>query len=193
MQLAWERDVYETLSLIEFNCLVQLAITGHMKKAQLAMGLSKDDAVKIMQKLHDLFLIRVEDRDFPMLPELERALISIGVKRRVGPVFGSPKAPDAYRILKQKYMFVFPEIPLCPFIEKGAVEHLFSEPWHERYFLTCRADFVVCDFEGYPEFAVEYNGGQQTDRDELNRRILNEVGLPLRVMGRQDLQEANDN
>ncbi|MEJ2637157.1 MAG: DUF2726 domain-containing protein, partial [Calditrichia bacterium] len=55
--------------------------------------------------------------------------------------------------------------------------------------LPCRADFVVCDFEGCPEFAVEYNGGyheggQQTERDEFKRRILNEVGLPLRVMGR---------
>ncbi|MEJ2635555.1 MAG: DUF2726 domain-containing protein [Calditrichia bacterium] len=196
MQLAWERDVYETLSLIEFNCLVQMAVTGHMKKAQLAMGLSKDDAVKIMQKLHDLFLIRVEDRDFRMLPELKRALISIGVKRRVGPVFGSPKARDAYRMLKQKYMFVFPEIPLCAFIGKGAMEHLFTEPWHERYFLTCRSDFVVCDFEGYPEFAVEYNGGyhedgQQTGRDEFKRRILNEVGLPLRVINRQDFADTN--
>ncbi|MEJ2637191.1 MAG: DUF2726 domain-containing protein [Calditrichia bacterium] len=79
--------------------------------------------------------------------------------------------------------------------EKGLWQTFFGKALHKGQVLTCRVDFVVCDFEGCPEFAVEYNGGyhedgQQTDRDEFKRRILNEVGLALRVMGRQDLQVA---
>lgn len=59
-------------------------------------------------------------------------------------------------------------------------------------------DLVVCDFEGYPKFAVEYNGGyhesgQQTDRDEFKHMILNnEVGLPLRVLERHDFIDSDN-
>lgn len=195
MHEALQNGVYETLNLLEFNFLVALATTDDFDVARKKVGLSEKDATTIFGKLNDLHLVnhRVGIQGYALLGELETALQGIGYQRRVKPIFGSPKSLELYRKLKGEYLFVFPEIPICAFIDKAQVEHLFTENWHAMYFLTARVDFVVCDPEGKPIFAVEYQGGyhkshDQIGKDKFKRIILNEVGLPLREITHKDLQ-----
>lgn len=109
-------------------------------------------------------------------------------------IFGSPKVFQLYRKLKERHLFVYPEIPICVFVEKEHVKHLFVEKLHEGYFLTCRVDFLVCDNTGKSELAVEYHGGyheadEQKTKDAFKEKLLGEVGLPLRSLTDSELQD----
>ncbi|RMD65828.1 DUF2726 domain-containing protein [Candidatus Pacearchaeota archaeon] len=153
----------------------------------------------MIQKLSDIHLINfnVGIQGYTFLQELNQALQEIGIQRRVRLIFGSPKAQELYRELKRKYLFVYPEIPICAFIAKEQVEHLFSEDWHFSYFLTARVDFVVCEPDGKPKFAVEYQGGyhesaEQRKKDRFKKLVLNEVGLPLIEISSRDIQNLDE-
>jgi len=196
MEEAFENGVYESLNLLEFNLLVALATSKNTTIARKKVGLSEEDAGAIIDELNDLHLInfKVGIQGYALVEELGIALQEIRLQRRVKSIFGSPKAQDLYRKLKREHLFVYPEIPICAFIDRGQVEHLFTEDWHSMYFLTARVDFVVCDPEGKPKFAVEYRGGyhksgDQGKKDEFKQVVLNEVGLPLRQITSKDLRD----
>jgi hypothetical protein len=196
MQEAFDRGGYESLNLLEFNFLVALANSDKVASARKKVGLSEKDAKAIIEKLNELHLINynVGIEGYSLLEDLDRALQEIGLHRRVKSIFGSPKALKLYRVLKREHLFVFPEIPICAFINREQVEHLFTEDWHSMYFLTARLDFVVCDPEGKPRFAVEYQGGyhksaDQEKKDKFKEMVLNEVGLPLRQITSKDLRD----
>lgn len=109
--------------------------------------------------------------------------------------FGSPLALELYRLLKREHAFIYPEIPLCAFIERSAVEHIFTESWHSVYFLTCRADFVVCERnDGIPSLVIEYHGSyheeeKQKEKDSFKKAVLELVGIPIVEIANSDLQE----
>jgi len=101
---------------------------------------------------------------------------------------------EKIQTLKRKYLFVFPELPICSFVEREAVAHLFTEQWHSNYFLTARIDFVVCDKAGIPEFALEYQGGYhknkaQREKDDFKRTMMNCAGLHVRWVDYKTLKE----
>lgn len=196
MQIAFENGIYESLNNLEFNFLIVLSTSEHTEKARKKIGLSAKDAMSIIDKFIKLNLINETEKGYEFLPKLKEALQKISLLRRVKSIFTSPKSLKLYRKLKQEYLFVYPEIPLCAFVEKEQIEHLFTKSWHGRYFLTCRIDFIICDHDGKPIFAVEYQGGyhestQQREKDIFKEKILNEVGLPLRKFTSKELYNSN--
>lgn len=195
MSVAFQNGAYEQLNLVEFNFLVMLAKCKNWTLARKKFGISKENAKSMTEKFNELHLIDwdQEKEDYFFLPDIEEALNRFGQKRKGKSIF-SPKSIELYRKLKRTYLFVYPEIPLCAFIEREQVEHLFTEAWQPKYFLNCRVDFLVCDPEGMPEFAIEYQGGyhkstERKDKEEFKEAILNEVGLPLRKITSKDLKE----
>lgn len=79
-------------------------------------------------------------------------------------IFGSPKALETDRLLRDYYPFVHPEISICAFVDREKVEHLSTENWHRNYFLTDGStDFVIAEEDGTPVFCVEYQGGYHQD------------------------------
>jgi hypothetical protein len=168
------------------------------------LGISEWNALGIMSDLKDLDLIDcdLKTRSYRILSELKVILQPSETKHRVNSIFGSPKELEWFEKLSKKHQpnFVFPQIPLSAFIRKEQIQHLFIENlggWQTasprfKYFLTARIDFLVCDSEGKPQTAYEYQGGHHKDKDQLEkdefkRLILKEVGLPLEEITNQDL------
>lgn len=101
-----------------------------------------------------------------------------------------PKALELFRKLKLKHPFVYPEIPLCVFIEQSDVEHLF-EPGDLNHFLACRVSFLICEHDGLPICAVEYQAAISDGEprgSSFKRRILDAVGLPLTTITDRELK-----
>jgi Protein of unknown function (DUF2726) len=201
MRWALEGTVYQSLEPLEFDFLVQIAFSFSAFDAQKRIGISRKDGMKLLAKLDSLHLINWSENScegtwepVKMLDELKNVLRGQTLRRRVKSIFGSPKAVEVFRKLKSQHPFVYPEIPLCAFVEKSDVEHLF-EQGDLNYFLTCRVDFLICERDGTPICALEYQGGyhgdaQQAKRDEFKRRVLSAVGLPLTTVTSADLKNA---
>jgi Protein of unknown function (DUF2726) len=205
MREAFREKVHEKLSDLQFKFLKALATSENFPAAGRKIGISEWNAAGIMNDLNDLNLINydVRNRSYYFLNDLKSFLQKLELKREVKSIFGSPKALECFRLLKEKHQFVFPEIPLCAFIEKSQISHLFTKKlgdWETasprfKYFLTARVDFLVCDSEGKPQIAYEYQGSYHKDtdqfkKDEFKRLVLKEVGLPLEEITHEDLQST---
>jgi very-short-patch-repair endonuclease len=69
-------------------------------------------------------------------------------------------------------------------LDSDYVAHILDEQWKRNYFLSCRVDFLVCDRDGFPLAAYEYDGShhhdeQRAEKDRLKDQILAEVGVPV--------------
>ena len=199
MQEAYDGGIYESLAPLEYAFLNSLARTKTLEEASKCVGISLKLGEKLLAKLNDVHLVnRTHSNKYYLLRDLENALVARRCKKAVKSVFGSPKAERLYKVLKRKYLFVFPEIPICTFTEREMVSHLFTESWHSGYFLTARVDFVVCDEHGYPEIALEYQGGyhdskEQQVKDRFKQEMVNEVGIALRWIDAESLKELESN
>jgi hypothetical protein len=192
MQLAFENGVYQTLDNLEFKFLTALATCDTLKAATKRVGLSDENADKLFNKFCKLDLINFSDERYDFLPEFEEALKRVRLRQMVKPIFGSPKALQLYRKLKREHLFVYPEVPIAALIQKSDVGELLTEDWHDDYFLRARVDFLICDQEGMPLSAVEYQGGyhkseHQAKLDKFKEMILRKVGLALREITSQEL------
>jgi RNase P subunit RPR2 len=195
MREALENGRYHGLNSLELKFLVALASSEDLTAARRKVGLDENNARMLLDRLNRLHLINngVGTDGWYLLNELKTVLQNPALKPRVKPIFGSPNARDLYRKLKRELPFVYPEIPMCAFIDKEQVEHLFIEDWHYDYFMRARIDFLVCDSEGIPSRAYEYQGSYHQDKgpaqkDAFKKLVLREVGLELKQITNQDLQ-----
>ena len=185
MQRAFDSGKYESLPDLEYSFLIALAKTdGGLKPVCRELGIAHELGVKLLNKFHEMHLVNWGSDGFYFLQEVQVVYAGQPRKKRTKPVFGSKKALALYRVLKRRHLFVFPEIPICAFIDMKDVSHLFTESWHSGYFLMARIDFVVCDRSGDVRFGLEYQGGyhgssDQIKKDAFKRKLLNEVGVPL--------------
>ena len=194
---AFDPGVHETLSSLEFNYLVALATEGDSYEACKKLGIDRTRGCGIFEQCIDLGLVSVdrEKDEYWMSDELSSFLKKEKTRSSTKSIFGSPNAELVYRKLRSKYQYVFPEVPVCAFVERVGVEHLLEKKWKEYYFLSCRVDFLICTREGTPRGAVEYNGSYHEDfddvreKDELKRQILDAAGLPLLEIGPQELRK----
>jgi Protein of unknown function (DUF2726) len=205
MRVAFENGAYKKLNVLQYNFLVALASSKDLTAARKKIGLSERFAMPLVNKLNDLHLINyyVGIDGYSLLAELKSIFQELKFKREVKTIFGSPKALELYGVLKKKHPFVYPEIPICAFVEQSQIKHLIFatkdmgvRDWRMRYFLRARVDFVVCDPEGKPLIAYEYQGSyhrdhDQAEKDAFKRAILNEVGLPLEEITNEDLQDKH--
>ena len=93
-------------------------------------------------------------------------------------------------------MFVYPEIPLCAFIDKDHIEHLLNGERQHDLFLKVRVDFLICNEEGKPEVVFEYNGGYHEDptrieQDKFKKDLLAAVGIAVREVGSKGLKSGD--
>jgi len=203
---AFDNGVYQSLDPLEFTFLVHLASCDSWEEARRRVGIAPKDAHKLLDKLAEMYLIELaynsadddyerpqRRRDFYviMLPELVEVLRNEIPQRCVKSIF-SPKSIEVFKRLKRQHAFVFPEIPICAFVDEARVKHLF-EQGEFSYFLTCRVDFLICEQDGTPKAAVEFQGGyhadpQQAKRDAFKKRILSAVGLPLTTVTSSELK-----
>lgn len=188
LKQSFDKSIFETLSDLEFQFLIALAKNDNLDTARQKIGISYQQAVLYFDNFISKGIIgQNKTLGFFFLPEFKAKLEKIGQRPKVKSIFFSKKVQDFYRRLKSEYLFVFPEVPLCTFVEKDDVKHLFNTPgeWLGPYFFTCRLDFVICDENGLPKFAVEYQGGYHTDtekiikRDLFKEQVLETVGLKL--------------
>lgn len=199
---SWKNGNYERLNKIEFNYLKKV-ITEYLKdngksaySSGHEMGFNNSSCNIMFEKFYQFHLIDyVEGTGWFVPKEIGLLFESLPEENSVKSIFGSPKAEELYRILKAKYLFVFPEIPLCAFINKDIIAHLFTESWHEGYFLNCRIDFVITNREGVPYLAYEYQGGyheneEQIKKDNFKTIILCEVKIPLKHITSGEIKNA---
>lgn len=129
-------------------------------------------------------LYQVSDVVYEILKRIEG-----GDKLNSKIIFGSPAERDFYFRLKQKFPHTYPQQPLTAFIETEKVRHLFTKPWHERYFFRARVDVLICTFKGRPLFAAEYQGEgwhnsrRQMERDKFKSKVLREARIDLFLWG----------
>lgn len=201
MRSAFNKRDHKKLTILEHNFLTALSSHDTIKRAAQKIGLSEKSAQPLISRLNDLHLINfnVGTDGWYLLPELESELKSAKFKCQVKSIFGSPKARELFGKLKKKYPFVYPEIPLSAFIDLPQINHLLNmddmnvKNWRVRYFFRARIDFVVCDADGKPLIAYEYQGSYHNDdleireKDEFKRMVLAEVGLPLKEVTHHDL------
>jgi hypothetical protein len=205
MREAFETKLHKKLNILQFKFLESLVICDNLTAARNRIGLAEWTAATILNELNDLNLINydVKTRSYPiLLDKLKSILRPQKIKNEIKSVFGSPKEMEWFEKLKERHQpnFVFPQIPLCAFIEKKQIEHLFVEnpsDWQTasprfRYFLTARIDFLVCDSEGKPQIAYEYQGGYHKDKDQIKkddfkRLVFKEIGLPFKEIRNGDL------
>ena len=159
------------------------------------IGLSWARASKLYVALLESDLVYKQNDGWNIPDKYKEWLRKVALNKTVKPIFGSPPALELYRLLKRDHMFVYPEIPICAFIDRSTVEHLFLEGWHNSYFLMCRVDFVVCESnDGIPQFVVEYQGSyhenkEQIKKDQFKRTVLEFAGIPFREITHADLTE----
>lgn len=182
---AIENGIYETLSKLELNYLINLAEMGDSSKVAKIMGISDQKRRKFHEKLGELKLIIAHYKGgYYMDTDLNKALCNLEKYSNIKSVFGSKQAYELYKKLKKEYLYVYPEMPLAAFIKMEQVEHLFTENWHNGYFLMCRLDCVVTTPEGIPKFGVEFQGGyhekeEQQTKDKFKHLLMNDVGLEI--------------
>ncbi len=190
MRHAIESSIYQSLEPVEFGFLVQLASSVSIDMAQSLAGISKRYATKLLKNLNSLYLI---DRSTPckeyeavtMLDELKNILRSAPIPRKGKSIFACQETLDLFRKLKVKHPFVYPEIPVAAFIENSDIQRLVKEGDLSR-FMICRVNFLICEQDGTPACAVDY----QTDSEdpeqmkcrELKTKVLSAIGLPLTVV-----------
>lgn len=192
---AIENSIYETLSKLELNYLINLAEMGDSSKVAKIMGISDQKRRNFHEKLAELKLIITHYRGgYYMDADFNKALCNLEKYSNIKSVFGSKPAYELYKKLKKEYLYVYPEMPLAAFIKMEQVEHLFTENWHNGYFLMCRLDCVVTNPEGIPKFGVEFQGGyhekeEQQTKDNFKRLLMNDVGLEIQYYDYSDFKK----
>jgi hypothetical protein len=184
---SFENGIFETLNDTEFQFLLSIAKNNDLDIARIKVGISYEKALTYLDYFHKNGIIGKSEELFFILPKFKDSLENLNERKKIKPIFFSKKVHDFYKLLKNDYLFVFPEVPLCSIVDKEDVQHLFNTPgeWLGPYYYTCRLDFVICDENGLPKFAIEYQGGYHTDtektikRDLFKEQVLKTVGLEL--------------
>ena len=197
MRDAFKQEVYRQLNKLEFNFLIALAKEESFDKATKSVGLSRATAVAMYNSIFRLGLLNTKGNnnfEYEFLPEFKSALLEFSKMKIVKSIFPSPQADKLYQKLKLKYLYVYPEQPVSVFIKTEDIKHLFTEKWHEDYFMKMRIDCVVCDDEGYPKACYEYQGGYhesdvQKQMDDFKKKVVQEVGI---IVNRITSKELND-
>ena len=196
MENAFFYGIYETLSDLEFYFLANLAVSNDFYEGAIKTGISAENARNLLTKLteKDLLCFSYEKLGYYILPALTEALGNI---HYINSLFGSRKSRELYRVLKEKYQYVFPEVLLSTFIDFDMIEWVLKERWERMYFYFARVDFLICDSLGIPEKVVEYDGGyhgsskSQERKDELKEKIINAAGLAVERYTESDLRHKN--
>lgn len=199
MRQAVETSAYQSLGPVEFNFLVQLASSVTFDMAQSTAGIPKKYAKKLLKKFDSLYLIdlSVPCQDFKavtMLDELRNLLLSASYTRKGKSIFACQETLDLFRKLKIKHPFVYPEVSLSTFIESSNIQRLVAES-EMNLFATCRVTCLICEQDGTPTSAVDYQPDsedtQQKKCRELKAKILSAIGLPLTVVNNRNAGDNN--
>jgi hypothetical protein len=194
---AYETEVYSSLTTLEYMFLYQFALYSDVKKASNNVGLDYEKGIKIATYLEDLFLIEIKQNY--MLDVLRKALIDTGIDKKIKSIFSSPVAFELYRFLKSKALFVYPELPVAKFINREGIQHMLTEKWHSDYYKNCSVDFLITNKNGFPQYAIEYQGSHHNDsggaktRDKFKFDIFIEAGIPLYYLDRAKLDYLQKN
>jgi len=188
MRRAVEDGTHEGLNDLEYAFLVELAREGKAERAAACVGIGGEVMRSLLRKLEGMDLLEVTDGTARMLPELRDVLLQDPRNGKTMSILGKPKVAEFYRRLKREYGFVYPEIPLAAFIREAAVKECLGRKEDCWYFLTARVDFLVCDRDGFPRLAFEYQGGghdtpEKRKKDALKRKLLEAADIPLREVG----------
>lgn len=194
MEESFVHGAYESLNAMQYNFLKNLSKAQDYHDACRISGIHPKKGRQTLTMLSKLYLLSFsqDEQGYYILPALSDALKKADVAK---PVFGSKKAEELFRLLKSLHYAVFPEIHLCTFINIKHIRHVFWEPWEEKYFYFSRVDFLVCDRDGIPCLAVEFDGGYhvadstQQKKDELKESILQAAGIKVARYTGQDLQQ----
>ena len=196
MTAAWGAGGYRGLEDLELRYLVALVRTGNGEKARKAVGMTRQAQERMDRALDSMGLISIAAN---MVPDEDIAapIMSMFPLAKPLPVIPTAPALKVYRALAAKHAYVFPEVSAAAFINLDGVAHLFTKGWHRSYALMCRLDFVVCNPDFTPCFAVEYQGGVHKDRDqiekdELKAAMLEAAGVEVVAITAADLNRLAD-
>ncbi len=199
MQQAYENCVYETLNPKKLRFLIILANNNTLENAIQQSGLSSNDCRAYLNELNNLNLIHfeVEEERYSLLNEFRTSLIQLRSSPAIKSIFNSPIVFSTYQFLKRKYLFVFPEIPVCVITTKEVIIDLFTQNWQERFFQSARVNLLVCDVQRKPLFAVDYDHHQpkstkDSQKENFKKEILEAVGIPLKIVKEGNFQELNN-
>jgi len=191
----------ESLSNAEFHFMCLIAKHSPNQKRSRAItnactefGCSRGVGNAYVKKFGQLHLLCLQDEKLSVLPEVCAVLKNLNPMKKIKSIFTSPIVEEIYRTLIRKYSFVNLETPLRVLTEMENVKHLFTESWHKDYFIKCAFDFVIFDRNGLPKLVLEYHGGGhegslQKGCDNFKRTILEEAGIPLRVLMKDESLE----
>jgi hypothetical protein len=182
--LSYENSAYESLTNLELRYLLELAKQQDPGMANRTIGISSSDSLLILEKLFEKKLINRRYHELPIIPDYwAEKLAGFDITKKVKTVFGSDKEKELYKLLKGQLLSVFPQMAVCSFIPKEAVQHLFLKDWHKDYYKCCRVDLVVMEQQTFiPQYVIEYQGGSHEDplsmqRDQFKKMIIQEAEL----------------
>lgn len=196
MRAAYKARAYTQLRPMEFNLLLALATEDDTESARRSVGLTREEANTIKNRLHKLHLVNLGlgIEGYELLDELKKTIKERGPQCFVRSVFGSLDTQELYYKLKAQHDGVLQvQVPFPAFIAREDVAYLLTEDWQEACFLESRAQVLVCDAQGKPEQVYEYAGSHDlriSQREaEFRRVLLHEVGLPLIEVARRQLAD----
>jgi hypothetical protein len=180
------------LNKLEYEIFKEMVLQIEEWEIRKRKGMSLPYFEKVLQRLEALELLIITNgrmffaSDYTIIFSNEKA--QPGYRR----IFGSENNYRLHQQLRREYAFVHPEVPMAAFIIKEKVQHLFTETWQENYFLRCRFDALICDREGMPLLAVEFQSSRHEEEsvanhDNFKKEVLASVGLQVRTLSYRDL------
>lgn len=185
-----DNALYEFLSSIEFNFWLKFSLSEDVKVASRQLGVTNETGYVLAKKLYKKGLLYIDNKTRKLTLGNRREFVSnFTQKEKIKKLLSSPKEEDLYVKLRRCYLYVYPKVPIREFLDLDNIEHIITDNWMKNYLLSCNVDFLVCDNQMKPRFAVEYNGGYHefnNTKDDLKKNVFAECGIPLYVFDYRD-------
>ena len=181
----FENLVHRTLSQLDYEIFVHLC-QDKLSRNQIAnqLGLSYKSLENKVRFFKEINLLYSEyGSDIQIVPEYKALFESYVTTKKVRSIFGSKPNFHLYKELLKKYPFVYPEIPICAFLDINLIKQEIPIEYF-NYLKSARVDFAVCDSDGIPLFVIEFQGSgheneDQKRKDEIKLKAVELSGIPL--------------
>lgn len=185
MYEAMENAAFHGLNLVELSFFKEIIkLNSDYMQAGKHMGMCERNIMSCMESLKEKKLLHYDFFGFPirLLPEYTQLLgndSDAPIKQ-----FITDNNRALYKKLRREHPYVYPEASIAAFLDIQRLQYLITEKWHMGYILSARVDCVVCDENGFPLFAAEYQGSAHDEplikaKDKFKKSVLENAGIPV--------------
>lgn len=183
MYTALENSAFHGLTNVELSLFREIIRYGDYAQAGKRLGMDEWSLKQTLEKLKEMHLLHFDILGFGIriLPEYN---VLVEQKDTAVKQFVTDNNKALYKSLRRQHPYVYPEASIAAFVDINKLQHCLTEKWHLNYILAARVDCVICDEDGYPLFAAEYQGSGHNEpkmkvKDEFKKMILINAGIPI--------------